>query len=119
MNKSEIIPIKINNYNFETKTTNIDFLENEFDSDNQVFKNKLAVDLIHKNNLELQPLRLKVYIETCEEITDLEVLYQKAFEKIKIKQNDDILVLYKNMYKQQTFYTIEPLFKPRKLNWQF
>lgn len=119
MNKETKI-ININNYNIETNTTNIDFLENEYDSDEFIYKNKLSLDLKQKQGDDI--LRLKIYVKTKEEITDLNDLYKEAYNQIKAKIEEDHaerLILYKNIYKAQTFYTLDLLFKPKKLDWQF
>ena len=110
----------ISKYNIETKTTNSDFLANKAIKNElniTVYKSSIAFDLIPKD-VTKQPLRLKVYIESKNIITDIEEAIKQAFAQVEAKvTSEKYLTLYENNYMNQTFYTLEPLFKPKKLQW--
>ena len=117
MNKT--ITIYLPNYALETRTTRAEFLENKLTDEG--YKSSVAIDLHAKENDIDTPhnLRLKIYIITQEEQTDIEYILELAQNKLFAKVSDDLyLELFENTYMNTVFYTIAPLFKPRKLYWK-
>lgn len=114
MNKT--ITIYLPNYDLETRTTRAEFLENKLTDEG--YKSSVAIDLHAKDNDLDTPhnLRLKIYIITPQPQTDIEKVLESAQNKLFAKLNDDLyLELFENSYMNSLFYTIETLFKPRKL----
>ena len=117
MNKT--ITIYLPNYDLETRTTRAEFLENRVTDEG--YKSSIAIDLHAKENDLDTPhnLRLKIYIITKEAQNDIEYVLELAQNKLFAKLSDDLyLELFENTYMNSIFYTIDPLFKPRKLYWK-
>lgn len=116
MNKT--ITIYWPNYDIETRTTRVEFLENKLTEEG--YKSSIALDLHTKDHNIDTPntLRLKIYLITKEPQTDIERVLELVKDKLFAKISPDLyLELYENTYMNTTFYTIEPLFKARKLHW--